>query len=170
MSTDPADHTSIVPASFAVPEILETTEFRLRMLTVRDLIADDEAVTSSAAHLQAVFRGGGWSDGLTLEQNLIDLGWHQKEFQRRSSFAYTVVDPSERRVLGCVYIDPTRQPGCDAEVTMWARQSKLATGLETRLVAAVRDRLARAWPFDRVDYPGRDLDRADHQFLPGQKR
>ena len=167
---DPTAHAPFVPAGFVVPERLETAEFRLRMLTVRDVIADYEAVTTSAAHLKTVFPGGGWPDGLTLEQNLIDLGWHQKEFQRRSSFAYTVVDPSERRVLGCVYIDPTRQPGCDAEATLWARQSELATGLETRLVTAVRDWLARLWPFQRVAYPGRDLDCADHQALPGEKR
>jgi len=31
---------AFVPHSFAVPEQLETTEFRLRMLTVNDLVKD----------------------------------------------------------------------------------------------------------------------------------
>ena len=34
-------------------------------------------------------QGWGWpSEDLTLEQDLIDLAWHQKEAQRRSSFTY----------------------------------------------------------------------------------
>jgi hypothetical protein len=49
----------------------------------------------------------------------------------RTSFAYTVVNPSESLVLGCVYIDPTRKRGYDAVIYLWARQSELAGGLET---------------------------------------
>ena len=80
-----------VSPEFEVPETLETDEFRLRMLTVNDVVKDYDAVMSSAEHLKSVWPGSTWPDGLTLEQNLIDLGWHQKEFQRRDSFAYTVV-------------------------------------------------------------------------------
>ena len=100
-----------VDPEFEVPGSLETDCFRLRMLTVNDVVKDFEAVTTSKEHLHDIW-GPGWPDGLTLEQNLIDLGWHQKEFQRRRSFAYTVVALDESRVLGCVYIYPTRrQPG-----------------------------------------------------------
>jgi hypothetical protein len=87
-----------VASEFEVPETLETEKFRLRMLTVNDVVKDFEAVTTSKEHLHDIW-GPGWPDGLTLEQNLIDLGWHQKEFQRRRSFAYTVVAPDESRVL-----------------------------------------------------------------------
>jgi len=66
--------TPLVPDGFTVPAGLETGRFRLRMLTVRDVVADFEAIRDRAP-------------GLTLEQNLIDLGWHQKEFQTRRSFA-----------------------------------------------------------------------------------
>ena len=100
-----------VPADFDVPEGLETPRFRLRMLTVNDVDRDFEAVMASKEHLHDIW-GPGWPEGLTREQNLIDLGWHQKEFQRRSSFAYTVVAPDESRVLGCVYIYPSRRAGC----------------------------------------------------------
>ena len=93
--------------------------------------------------------------GLTLEQNLIDLGWHQKEFQTRRSFAYTVVNPEETLVLGCVYIEPTVRTGYDAEVHLWARQSHLESGLEEALFAAVQAWLAADWPFASVAFPGR---------------
>lgn len=156
----------IVPSDFRIPDQLESSEFRLRMLTINDVVKDYDAVMSSAEHLKAVFPGGTWPQGLTLEQNLIDLGWHQKEFQKRSSFAYTVVTPSESRVIGCVYIDPARKRGHDAVVTLWARQSELAGGLETRLYGAVKAWLATAWPFRRVAFPGRDISWDDWNAIP----
>lgn len=147
-----------VPSEFNVPEKLETKEFRLRMLTVNDVVKDYDAVMSSTEHLKTIWPGGSWPDGLTIEQNLIDLGWHQKEFQTRRSFAYTVVTPSESMVTGCVYIVPARKPGYDAEVYLWARQSELAGGLESRLYDAVREWLAKEWPFKKAAFPGRDID------------
>ena len=92
--------TPFVPKEFKIPEKLETKEFRLRMLTVNDVVKDYDAVMTSVDHLRSVWPGGSWPDGLTFEQDLIDLGWHQKEFQRRRSFAYTVVTPSESKVTG----------------------------------------------------------------------
>ena len=145
-----------VPVDFSVPETLETAEFRLRMLTVNDVVKDYDAVITSVNHCKTVW-GGTWPEGLTLEQNLIDLGWHQKEFQTRRSFAYTVVRPDESRVLGCVYILPTRKRGYDVEVYLWARQSELASGLERRLDAAVQAWVVTRWPFQSVAFPGRDM-------------
>jgi hypothetical protein len=147
---------SFIPTDFPVPAKLETGEFRLRMLTVNDVIKDYDAVMTSVDHLKTIW-GGRWPEGLTLEQNLIDLGWHQKEFQTRRSFAYTVESLSGSMILGCVYIEPTRKPGYDAEVYLWARQSELAGGLEERLHAAVKSWLAEEWPFKNVGFPGRDI-------------
>ena len=146
-----------IPADFTVPEGLETQEFRLRMLTVHDVVKDYDAVMTSVEHLKTIWPGGTWPEGLTLEQNLIDLGWHQKEFQTRRSFAYTVVTPSGSMILGCVYIDPTHKRGYDAVVYLWARQSELAGGLETRLYEAVRSWISKDWPFKTVAFPGRDI-------------
>jgi hypothetical protein len=157
---------SFVAASFEVPKTFETAEFRLRMLSVNDVVKDFDAVIGSAAHLRTVFPDGTWPDGLTLEQNLVDLGWHQKEFQMRRSFAYTVVDRTEARVLGCVYINPSSRRGHDAEVTLWARQSELAGGLESRLYQAVRQWIARDWPFAAAAFPGRDIGWTQWQALP----
>lgn len=146
-----------VPKSFQVPAILENKEFRLRMLTVNDVVKDYDAVMSSVEHLKNIWPGSGWPIGLTLEQNLIDLGWHQKEFQGRRSFAYTVVTPTESRVIGCVYINPTRKNDFDAVVYLWARESELPGGLEARLHAAVKNWVAKEWPFKKVAFPGRDI-------------
>ena len=151
---------SLVPEEFAVPATLETPRFRLRMLSIHDVDKDYEAVMSSVEHLQGVWRND-WPAGLTLEQNLVDLGWHHKEFQRRTSFAYTVVKPDESRVLGCVYIYPPSKRGFDAEVYYWARQDELANGLEEELGQTLQLWFESEWPFESVAYPGKVLNWED---------
>lgn len=159
-----------VDADFVVPQQLETAEFRLRMLTVNDVVKDYDAVMSSADHLKAIWPNSKWPDGLTLEQNLIDLGWHQKEFQRRRSFAYTVVTLDETRVIGCVYIDPTRKRGYDAEVYLWARESAIGSPPDAKLYDAVDEWLEERWPFENVAFPGREIDWNVWNSTPTEKR
>jgi hypothetical protein len=158
-----------VPAGFDVPERLETQHFTLRMLTIHDLVKDYDAVMSSVDHLQATYSaisGGTWPEGLTLEDDLIDLAWHQREFTIRSSFAYTVMAPDETRCLGCIYINPTVRQGYDAMVMLWVRASELETGLDRELYETVKSWIDDAWPFENVAYPGREIAAADWRALP----
>ena len=103
----------LIPPDFQIPEVLEADRFRLRMLKVTDVVKDYDAVMTSIDHLQGIFgvRSKWPSKDLTFEQDLIDLGWHHKEFQTRSSFAYTVMNPGESQCLGCVYIFPPTKSG-----------------------------------------------------------
>lgn len=149
--------TPFVPPAFQVPAVWAKEEFVLKMLSVDHVVKDFDAVMTSIEHLKTIWPGGTWPDGLTLRQNLIDLGWHEKEFQLRQSFAYTVLSPDEDRVIGCVYINPSRKHGHDATVYLWARQSELVSGLEDRLYAAVRQWLSAVWPFKSPAFPGRDV-------------
>ncbi len=48
-------HKPLVSPNFAVPEKLETDNFRLRMLKVTDVVKDYDAVMMSVDHLQGVF-------------------------------------------------------------------------------------------------------------------
>ena len=96
---------ALVNDDFEVPKVLVTEKFRLRMLTINDLVKDYDAVMSSVEHLQQTYSaitGSDWPDGLTLEEDLIDLGWHQREFTLRYSFAYTVMSLDESLCLGCL--------------------------------------------------------------------
>ncbi|TCO69476.1 hypothetical protein EV688_1336, partial [Chromatocurvus halotolerans] len=61
-----------VPSGFTVPAQLETDEFRIRTLTVNDVVKDYDAVMSSVDHLRTISPDDGWPENLTLEQNLID--------------------------------------------------------------------------------------------------
>ncbi|MBP18555.1 MAG: GNAT family N-acetyltransferase [Gammaproteobacteria bacterium] len=135
--------------------------FRLRMLTVNDVVKDYDAVMLSRSKIAGVF--GPKSDwpraDLSLEQDLIDLGWHQKEFQRRSSFAYTVMSADESVCLGCVYIDPSKQEDTDATVIVWVRAD---SGIDEDLFASVKSWLQTDWPFQKVAYPGREISWQDY--------
>jgi len=144
-----------VPDDFEIPATLETDFFRLRMLSLDDVEKDYEAVVESRELLHTMF-GGPWPrPGFSLEENLVDLERHQKEFLSRKAFAYTVMSLDERRVLGCVYIDPSETTDSDAVVVMWVRQIEYDKGLDEILFNKVRNWISSDWPFKKVDYPGR---------------
>jgi hypothetical protein len=151
---------SLIPEDFKIPEVLETPKFRLRMLTVDDVVKDYDAVMTSIDHLLGIFgpRSKWPSKHLTFKQDLIDLGWHQKEFQNRSSFAYTVMNPDASQCLGCMYIFKPTKSGFDAEVYMWVRKSAAGEGLDPILYGAVKKWVSEKWPFKKVAYPGREID------------
>jgi len=157
---------SLVPAEFDVPIVLENQYFRIRMLTINDVIKDYDAVMSSVDHLQGVFGPGiTWPIGLTLEEDLIDLGWHQKEFQRRTSFAYTVVSLDEERIIGCLYINPTMKGNYDSDITMWVREDVVVDGYDALLFNTVKNWIEGDWPFEKPAYPGREISWADWELL-----
>ena len=155
-----------IPKEFVVPSELSTANFRLRMLSVNDVEKDFEAVTSSAARLSNIWPDSGWPAGLTLRQNLIDLGWHEKEFQNRTSFAYTMVAPDEFQVLGCVYFYPTDKAEYDAEVFLWVRESEVTNKLDEELFEVVQRWLASDWPFESPAYLGRTISWENWDALP----
>ena len=160
----------LVPESFDVPGKLETERMRLRPLTISDAVKDFEAVITSEDRLRTIFDpGGDWPSGLTLEQNIIELGWHQTEFQLRTSFAYTVVSLDELEVLGCVYIYPTSIAEYDAEITMWVRQSRVEEGLDQHLFETVETWVSDHWPLENPAYPGRQISFSDWRTLSKQQ-
>lgn len=135
-----------MPDEFDVPATLEHDRFRLRKLTVDDVVKDFEAIN---ARMAPDGRPDPWSE-TSLRDNLVDLGWHEKEFALRRSFAYTVVVPDESAVLGCVYFYPSDE--ADVEVHMWVRREAWEEGLDPVLEDAVRRWVAEQWPFARVDW------------------
>lgn len=149
-----------IPPDFKIPEGFETDRFRLRMLTIHDVEIDYDAVMASIEHLQKTKPFGPnhqWpTKDLTFEQDLIDLGWHQKEFQRRTSFAYTLMNLDETVCLGCIYVYPSVNQNYDAIIILWVRQSEVQNGLDDILFSSVKKWIKETWPFEKVAYPGRD--------------
>ena len=157
----------LVPDDFVVPERLEGDGYHLRMLSTRDLDRDFEAVIESAPRLSGLFGPDStWPEGVTRDEDLIDLAWHEREFTLRHSFAYTMMASDERRCLGCVYIFPSERRGFDAAVFYWVRSGPEAEARDADLGRRVRDWIANRWPFGAVAYPGRDLPWAEWRALP----
>ena len=155
-----------IPSGVELPAGLEHERFRLRPITIHDTVRDFDAVMSSREHLWSLFgEAWGWPPAdLTLEQDLIDLAWHQKEAELRESFNFAVMSPDESRLLGCVYVDPPTKQGYDAEVFWWCRPDE--PGLEDDVGAAARAWVEAEWPFERVAYPGRVDPWDEYDALP----
>jgi hypothetical protein len=120
------------------------------------VIKDYDAVMSSVGHLKGLMDDSGWPDRLTIEENLIDLGWHQREFTERHSFAYTVLSPNDHECIGCCYIYPSEKKEFEVQAFYWIRQDMLSDGLEERLGEVFKEWLRKEWPFKSIEFPGRD--------------
>ncbi|MCF7688781.1 MAG: hypothetical protein K9M98_07620 [Cephaloticoccus sp.] len=145
-----------LPRDFQVPAVVETAHFRMRSITIHDAFKDFDAVMSNRQHLWDRFGEiWGWPpEDMTIEQNIVDLGWHQKEFQLRSSFDFAVMSLDEKRLLGCVYVDPPCETGTDADIWFWARQDKVDGVLEPDLRKFLIPWLSQNWPFSSVTLNG----------------
>lgn len=141
-----------VPVEFAVPRSLAAGVMRLAVLGPEHNDRDHEAWTSSMEHIRRTpgFETRRWPHPMSLEQNLADLVWHAEEFERRTSFAYTVLVGDD--VVGCVYLDPTPTPG-EVAARSWVRADH--AHLDEPLRRAVSDWLTTGWPFRRVHYAQR---------------
>jgi hypothetical protein len=148
---------AFVPVGFDPPTALTTDQFRLEPLGPQHNAADHAAWTSSIDHIRSTpgFRDGTWPPpaGMTLEDNLADLRRHADDFARRAGFTFTVLDPGDDDVIGCVYIYPSRSEKWDATVLSWVRVDR--SDLDEPLADAVAGWLASDWPWERVDRRGR---------------
>ena len=153
----------LVPKDFEVPVLLETDRYRIRPISVHDVVRDYDAVMTSVERLRGIFGPeSSWPPpDLSFTQDLVDLGWHHKEFQRRSSFAYVVMNLEETSQLGCVYVYPSSRSGWDAEVHLWVRDLPDADELDADLYRTVTGWVTEAWPFEKVAFPGRSIDWAE---------
>lgn len=164
-----------------IPAALRSDAFVLRPLRAADVDLDYEAVMAAQEALRRD-NGGRWPrPDFTLEENLTDLQGHEADFHARRGFTYTVLDPTERRCLGCVYVYPTADEhgtsrpkrfspvstcshsradangGGDArdeaEVRFWVRQDGVIADFDRHLLAALLPWLREDFPFTRVRSP-----------------
>jgi hypothetical protein len=146
-----------VPAGFEPPTSLTNDHFRLEPLGPQHNQADHAAWTSSIEHIRSTpgFQNSNWppSAGMTLEENLGDLRRHADDFTRGAGFTFTVLDPRDNDVIGCVYLYPSPSEEGDVRVHSWVRADRSA--LDVPLADAVANWLAADWPWERVDRCGR---------------
>jgi hypothetical protein len=75
------------------------------------------------------------------------------DFEARRGFTFTVLDPGDQDVIGCVYIYPSSSEDWDVTVRSWVTADRAE--LDVPLADAVTQWLATDWPWERVDRPGR---------------
>lgn len=153
------------PPNAAVPEILQTPEFTLRPLTPAHVELDHAALMTSKQMLR-LWSGrpeGGWpSDDFSVEENMADMEWHYGDHLARTAFTFTVLNPAEDTVLGCIYIVPfeplmannphlAEQISDDAAlVRFWAIEPRLADGLDALLLRAMLRWFNDEWAFSQA--------------------
>jgi len=150
--------TKFYPIGTPVPASTSTDRLLLRPLTVGHVDLDYDAVMASREQLNRWSQTTWPTPNFTLAENWADLDRHQREHDEGVAFTYTVLDPTESRCLGCVYITPIPESATylypndsySARVTFWIRSDELASGLESHLLATLRGWFAAEWPFDRV--------------------
>ena len=114
-----------LPRSFPLPS------FTFTKLSPKEIKQDYDAVTSSTEILKGLF-GTDWPTGLTKENNMLDLAWHEREFTLRRSFSWIVRDKDNSnggdgnggnggKYLGCAYLFPEQGKRGVCKAVTWIR-------------------------------------------------
>jgi hypothetical protein len=159
----------LLPAHHPPPAELRTRDALIRRQTLADVVADYEAVMSSRASLR-VWCDDAWpEDTFSLEENGADLEGHIADARSGVAFGYTIWDARGARVLGSLYLEPPASilaayavddtvraalASCDVRVEYWLRDD-VPDDAERRIVVAIEDWLASAWPFGRACWGSR---------------
>ena len=145
-----------VPEGFVAPTSLVTDDLVLEPLGPQHNAADLAAWSGSIDHIRVTpgFPDGDWPPlaGMTPERNLQDLTRHAADFVAGKGFTFTVLDPADRDVIGCVYLYPPERGG-DVLVQSWVRVERAE--LDAPLAEAVAWWLEAEWPWTDPDRCGR---------------
>jgi hypothetical protein len=151
-----------------VPAELRTAEFVLRPIVAGDAELDHAAVMETREHLR-LWRQSTWpEDDFTVAENRKDLVECEERHRAGRAFTYTVLDPGGTECLGCVYVYPTTATflaraavtpvggdewaDVEAVVFFWARLPQMETGMDERLLAALRAWFTEEWKLTRTVY------------------
>lgn len=142
-----------VPDDFDVPTTFNGPGFHLEPLAPEHNERDHEAWMGSIDHIRSTpgMEGGKWPLPMTLEQNLDDMEMHSREFKKRASFTYSILDGDS--VIGCVYIYPDKEGEVDADVKSWVSVGRAEMDKVVRETLGIW--LQESWPFDSVRYAAR---------------
>jgi hypothetical protein len=149
----------LVPPDFVIPALV-TPAYRLEPLTNRWVIEDFAAITESFPHVDGLIGPPGNIPApgeYTLETNVNELAWHEREFRTRHSFAFAAITHDDTSEVGCMYLYPSHHPEEDAVGISWARWDPTDPGTDARFFDDFRSWVEREWPFDNVAYPGRTI-------------
>jgi hypothetical protein len=160
--------TTLVPESFAVPTTYAAADYKLVPLGPDVANLDYDAYMSSIEHIQSRM-GGKWPrPGLTMDDQAKDMAGEKSQWEGRKSFPFAVLTKDGSKELGCFYLRPSRKEGYDAVATMWTTKEAFDKGFEDKLYTDMKAWVAKAWPFQKVAWPGREISQADFRALPNK--
>lgn len=160
---------SFVPDSFVVPTEYRTSRYKLVPLGPAVVEQDYAAYMSSIEHLQKTFSNGQWPHkNLTMADAHKDMAGEEASFRKRESFAYAVLTLDGKRELGSVYVQPSRKQGYDAVVRLWVTKAEFDKGFDAELYRDMKAWVAKAWPFQKVAWPRREMSLEQWNALPNR--
>ena len=159
---------SFTDSAEPVPAELKTDEFALRPIVAEDAEMDYAAVIETREYLR-LWQQSAWpEDEFTVAANRKDLVDLAQRHAEHRAFTYTVFEPDGARCLGCVYVFPTsatfllkstvtpvgddQWADVDAVIFFWVRLSQMETGLDERLLAALRAWFNEEWKLKNAVY------------------
>lgn len=151
----------LLPKGFAPPEFIAPYAIG-RKLCAKDVYMDLVAITTSHNEIKK-YRGnaGDWpTPDYSIEENLIDLCWHQREFEFKNSFAFILEDTKDSKEFGCIYIYPIGfrtevtldTEKFDADISWWISKEFLNEQTYTRLSVDIKMWIETQWPFKNPYY------------------
>jgi hypothetical protein len=147
---------------------LRTEQFVLRPITADDADLDHAAVMETREHLRLWEQSTWPEDDFTVEADRKDLVDLEQRHVEHRAFTYTVLGPDGTECLGCVYVFPTSATflvrsavtpvghdqwrDVDAVVFFWVRLSRMRTGMDEILLAALRAWFSEEWQLESAVY------------------
>ena len=159
----------LVPDDFEVPETADHSAFHLHPLRLKDAPEDYAAIMQDYRGHQSAFSDDpDVSDEgrYDLHTNMAQLGWHEQEFEKRTSFTYVIrgKDESKPPYRGCVYMMPSTKLDHDVVIYLWVTGA--GDDLEQMVLDFVKRWLAQHWPFERPVFPRVETSLDDFDRLP----
>ena len=153
-----------LPAGWVPSAKLDYDDIRARAISRADNDDDVRGINASIGLIQRT-RGGRWpTEPVSDDFNFVDLVWHECEFRDGGSFTYAVYD-SRGQYLGCCYLYPMggRTPltkellTYEVDVSWWVTPGAYEHGYYTKLYAALRHWIERAFPFTKAYYSNAEI-------------
>lgn len=140
-------------SSFNPPEDKDFDGFVISKLVPADAKVDYEAIINNAASIRKQL-GITWPTGNeTFEDNLAQLKDHEKDFDSKKAFAYSIWDPERKKYLGCLYFYFKVMPWfrevpeeADAVVEVWVIEEMSEREKLRNIVEQIQSWVEDDWP------------------------
>jgi hypothetical protein len=150
---------TLVPGDFNVPGKFEGEKFRIRALIAHDVVSDYSGKNHSdqsnyGLQLPALDMP---ANDFPTQEDLIGSALFNRRFQPRNSFSFPVENSVTGKMIGFIYINHSKNPDHDAEVTWWLRTNEPEGRMFQSLSETLKDWVKKEWPFKNPEFIGQAI-------------